>query len=33
MQVTKKRFAEFGFDGTSIRDIVKIANINIPMIS
>lgn len=33
LHVTEKRFAEFGFDGTPIRDIVKIANINIPMIS
>ncbi|MGG7036118.1 MAG: TetR/AcrR family transcriptional regulator [Flavobacterium sp.] len=31
--VAEKLFAEEGFDGTSIRDIAKIANINIAMIS
>ena len=29
LQVTEKLFAEKGFDGTSIRDIAKQANINI----
>ncbi len=33
LHVTEKRFAEFGFVGTPIRDIVKIESINIPMIS
>lgn len=33
LQVAEKLFAENGFDGTSIRDISKIANINIAMIS
>jgi len=31
--VAEKLFAEIGFDGTSIRDIAKEANINIAMIS
>src|SRR6478609_7225410 len=33
LQVAEKLFAEVGFDGTSIRDIAKEANINIAMIS
>jgi AcrR family transcriptional regulator len=33
LQVTEKLFAEKGFDGTSIRDIAKQANINIAMVS
>ncbi|HSD15290.1 MAG TPA: TetR family transcriptional regulator [Flavobacterium sp.] len=33
LHVTEKLFSEHGFDGTSIRDIAKIANINIAMIS
>jgi len=33
LQVAEKLFAEVGFDGTSIRDIAKTANINIAMIS
>ena len=33
LQVTEKLFAEKGFDGTSIRDIAKEANINIAMVS
>lgn len=31
--VAEKLFSEHGFDGTSIRDIAKEANINIAMIS
>ena len=33
LQVAEKLFAEEGFDGTSVRDIAKEANINIAMIS
>ena len=33
LQVAEKLFAEEGFDGTSIRDIAKKANVNIAMIS
>lgn len=33
LQVAEKLFAEKGFDGTSIRDIAKQANINIAMVS
>ncbi|WP_264521245.1 TetR/AcrR family transcriptional regulator [Flavobacterium sp. N1994] len=33
LQVAEQLFAEEGFDGTSIRDIAKKANINIAMIS
>ena len=33
LHVAEKLFSENGFDGTSIRDIAKIANINIAMIS
>ena len=33
LHVAEKLFAEVGFDGTSIRDIAKDANINIAMIS
>ncbi|TDD95228.1 TetR/AcrR family transcriptional regulator [Flavobacterium cellulosilyticum] len=33
LEVAEKLFAEKGFDGTSIRDISKIANINVAMIS
>lgn len=33
LQVAEQLFAEKGFDGTSVRDIAKIANINIAMIS
>jgi len=33
LQVAEKLFAEKGFDGTSIRDIAKEANINIAMVS
>jgi AcrR family transcriptional regulator len=33
LQVAEKLFSEDGFDGTSIREIAKIANINIAMIS
>ncbi len=33
LQVAENLFAEIGFDGTSIRDIAKAANINIAMIS
>lgn len=33
LQVAEKLFAEKGFDGTSVREIAKLANINIAMIS
>jgi AcrR family transcriptional regulator len=33
LQVAEKLFSEHGFDGTSVRDIAKEANINIAMIS
>ena len=33
LQVAEKLFAEEGFDGTSVRDIAKKANINVAMIS
>ena len=33
LQVAEKLFAEKGFDGTSIRDIAKEANINVAMVS
>jgi AcrR family transcriptional regulator len=33
LQVAEKLFAEEGFDGTSVRDIAKQANINVAMIS
>ena len=33
LSVAEKLFAEKGFDGTSVRDISKIANINVAMIS
>jgi AcrR family transcriptional regulator len=33
LEVAESLFAEKGFDGTSIRDISKIAKINIAMIS
>ncbi len=33
LQVAEKLFAEKGFDGTSVREIAKIANVNIAMIS
>lgn len=33
LQAAEKLFAEHGFDGTSVRDIAKVANINIAMIS
>lgn len=33
LQVAEKLFAEEGFDGTSVRDIAKEANINVAMIS
>ena len=33
LQVAEKLFAEKGFDGTSIRDISKAAEINIAMVS
>lgn len=33
LQVAEKLFAEHGYDGTSVRDIAKNANINIAMIS
>ena len=33
LQVAEKLFAEKGFDGTSIRDIAKQANMNIAMVS
>ena len=33
LQVAEKLFAEKGFDGTSVRDIAKIATINVAMIS
>ena len=33
LQVAEKLFAEKGFDGTTIRDISKAANINIAMVS
>lgn len=33
LQVAEKLFSEQGFDGTSVRDIAKAANINIAMIS
>jgi len=31
--VAEKLFAEEGFDGTSVREIAKIANVNVAMIS
>lgn len=33
LQVAEKLFSEHGFDGTSVRDIAKAANINVAMIS
>ena len=33
LQVAEQLFAEEGFDGTSVREIAKIANINVAMIS
>jgi len=33
LQAAEKLFSEHGFDGTSVRDIAKTANINIAMIS
>ena len=33
LQVAEQLFAEKGFDGTSVRDIAKLANINVAMIS
>ncbi|WP_245892156.1 TetR/AcrR family transcriptional regulator [Flavobacterium pallidum] len=33
LQVAEQLFAEKGFDGTSVRDIVKVAKINIAMVS
>ena len=33
LQAAEKLFAEHGYDGTSVRDIAKSANINIAMIS
>ena len=33
LQVAEQLFAEEGFDGTSVRDIAKIANVNVAMIS
>lgn len=33
LNVSLKLFAEKGFDGTSIRDIAKVANINVAMVS
>ena len=33
LQVAEQLFAEEGFDGTSVRDIAKKANVNIAMIS
>ncbi|MEC4004933.1 TetR/AcrR family transcriptional regulator [Flavobacterium sp. SUN052] len=33
LQVSEKLFAEEGFDGTSVREIAKLANINVAMIS
>ncbi len=33
LQVAEQLFAEEGFDGTSVRDIAKMANVNIAMIS
>lgn len=33
LQASEKLFAEHGYDGTSVRDIAKAANINIAMIS
>lgn len=33
LQIAEKLFAENGYDGTSIRDISKVANINVAMIS
>ena len=33
LQVAEKLFAEKGFDGTTVRDIAKAANINIAMVS
>lgn len=33
LQVAEKLFAEEGFDGTSVREIARIANINVAMIS
>ncbi|KGO88960.1 TetR/AcrR family transcriptional regulator [Flavobacterium suncheonense] len=33
LQAAETLFAEHGFDGTSVRDIAKIANVNIAMIS
>ena len=33
LNVTEKLFAEKGFDGTSVRDIAKAADINVAMVS
>lgn len=33
LQVAEKLFAEEGFDGTSVRDIAKLATVNVAMIS
>ena len=33
LQVAEKLFAEEGFDGTSVRDIAKLASVNVAMIS
>jgi len=33
LNVTEKLFAEKGFDGTSVRDIAKVADINVAMVS
>lgn len=33
LQVAEQLFAEEGFDGTSVREIAKIANVNVAMIS
>jgi AcrR family transcriptional regulator len=33
LQIAEKEFASYGFDGTSIRQISKLANVNVAMVS
>ena len=33
LNITEKLFAEKGFDGTSVRDIAKAADVNVAMVS